>query len=100
MLRTKEFLDENPGNQHTAEKALEDIRKLATRKLILNTGESLFCIVEAIMYLVSMILPALHGAIPLSFSLAKTCFSIGKTIYQDHGMKRGLNNPQFYPVTA
>jgi len=100
LLNTKDYLEEFPGKQHTAEKALEDIRKLVTRKLTLNVGESVFCVAEAIMYIVSMIFPTISTVIPVSFSLTKTAFSISKTLYQDLAMKRGLNLPQFYPMGA
>ncbi len=98
MKKAKEYVDENPGKDISAEHILSDIRMLTIRKLIFNVGDTLFNIAEVIMSIVSMIIPYLTAVVPLGLSLASTGFSITKNFYQTYGMGNGLHNPEFYPA--
>lgn len=95
MLKAKEFIEANPGKDQKAAQALDDLKKMTVRKLILNSGETLFNIADLILTVVSMIFPLLTPILPITLSLANTGFSVGKKFYQEYGMTSGLANPEF-----
>ncbi len=95
MLKAKEFIDANPGKEQIAAQALDDLKKMTVRKLILNTGETLFNIADLVLTVVYMIFPLLTPILPITLSLANTGFSVGKKFYQEYGLTAGLANPEF-----
>jgi len=72
---------------------LKDIRKLMLRKLVINAGDSVVTIAGLVTFVFASTIPV---SISLPFLLAKSGYSIGKTLYQDHRIKRILSHPEFY----